>query len=113
MIDACPVGEGRTLFVSNPSHPPPEAELHVALADASQKFLLSNPIRVRTTPAHRPRQDHNRDMPARPYFCGRLLIQNMTLTALAPGASACARTRIGTLPSAPSELRVGTNVLKW
>ena len=49
MVDACPVGEGCTLFVPNPTHPPPDAELHVALADVLQKFLTSNPIRVRTT----------------------------------------------------------------
>lgn len=49
MIDTCPVGEGCTLFIPNPAHPPPEAQLHVALADVLQKFILSNPIRVRTT----------------------------------------------------------------
>ncbi len=49
MVDMCPVGEGCTLLIPNPSHPPPEAELHIALADVLQKFLLSNPIRVRST----------------------------------------------------------------
>jgi hypothetical protein len=49
MIDACPVGEGCTLFIPNPKHPPPDAELHIALADVLQKFILSNPIRIRTT----------------------------------------------------------------
>jgi hypothetical protein len=49
MIDTCPVGEGCTLFIPNPTHPPPAELLHVALTDVLQKFILAHPIRVRTT----------------------------------------------------------------
>jgi hypothetical protein len=48
MIDMCPVGDGCTLFIPNPSQPPAEL-LHVALTDVLQKFMLAHPIRVRTT----------------------------------------------------------------
>ena len=49
MVDLCPVGEGCTLFIPNPTHPPPADLLHVALVDTLQKFILAHPIRVRTT----------------------------------------------------------------
>ena len=49
MIDTCPVGEGCSLLVPNPKHPPPDDELHIALSQVLQKFLIENPIRVRAT----------------------------------------------------------------
>jgi hypothetical protein len=49
LIDLCPVGEGCTLLIPNPTHPPAADLLHVALADALQKFILEQPIWVRTT----------------------------------------------------------------
>jgi hypothetical protein len=37
------------LIIPNPTHPPPGEVLHVAQADALQKFILAHPIRVRST----------------------------------------------------------------
>ena len=48
MIDICPVGEGCSLFIPNPKQPPPENELHIALSEVLQKWLLTNPVHVRT-----------------------------------------------------------------
>jgi hypothetical protein len=49
MIDICPVGEGCSLFIPNPAHPPPESELHIAFTDVLQKWMLAMPIRIRET----------------------------------------------------------------
>ena len=49
LIDICPVGEGCSLFIPNPQHPPPDDELHIALTQVLQKWMLSHPVRVRET----------------------------------------------------------------
>jgi hypothetical protein len=49
LIDTVPVGEGCTLFTSNPQHPPPEGELPFALAQVLQKWMGPHPVRVRAT----------------------------------------------------------------
>lgn len=40
MVDTCPVGEGCTLFIPNPTYPTPAELLPVALTDVLQKFIL-------------------------------------------------------------------------
>jgi hypothetical protein len=49
MIDIVPIGEGCSLFVPNPNHPPPDTELHVAFTDVLQKWMLTMPICIRET----------------------------------------------------------------
>src|SRR4051812_45804155 len=49
LVDVSPVCEGCVLFKANPQHPPPEEVMPIALSEVLQKWMLSNPVRVRET----------------------------------------------------------------
>jgi hypothetical protein len=49
LIDVCPVGEGCSLFIPNPQHPPPDDESHLAIMEVLRKWMVAHPIRVRET----------------------------------------------------------------
>ena len=49
LIDVQKVGEGCVLLTSNVQKPPPDDELPFALAQVLQKWMLSEPVRVRET----------------------------------------------------------------
>lgn len=49
MIDIVPVCEGCSVFIPNPTHPPPDNELHIAFTDVLQKWMLTMPVRIRET----------------------------------------------------------------
>jgi len=49
LVDVSPICEGCCLFKANPQHPPPEEEMPVAISEVLQKWMLSNPVRVRET----------------------------------------------------------------
>jgi hypothetical protein len=49
LVDVQEVGKECVLLAPNREKPPPAEELHLALADVLQKWMLSQPIRVRQT----------------------------------------------------------------
>lgn len=49
LVDVVPVCEGCVLFTANPQKPPPDEEMPIALSEVLQKWMLSQPIRVRET----------------------------------------------------------------
>ena len=49
LVDVVVVCEGCALFTANPQQPPPEEEMPLAIAEVLQKWMRSNPVRVRET----------------------------------------------------------------
>lgn len=49
LIDIAPVGDGCTLLTPSVTQPPPEDELHIALTQVMQKWMLEHNVRVRVT----------------------------------------------------------------
>jgi hypothetical protein len=49
LVDIIELNEGCTLFGKNPQHPPPDREMPFAIGEVLQKWMQSNPLRIRTT----------------------------------------------------------------
>ncbi len=49
LVDLVSICEGCSLFTSNPQHPPPEGEMPFAISQALQKWMQSQPVRIRET----------------------------------------------------------------
>jgi hypothetical protein len=49
LVDVAPVCEGCSLLIPNPQDPPPDHDLPVAIAEVLQKWMTSQPVRVRHT----------------------------------------------------------------
>jgi hypothetical protein len=49
LVDIIELSDGCTLFCKNPQHPPPDHDMPFAIGEVLQKWMLSNPVRIRTT----------------------------------------------------------------
>lgn len=49
LVDVTVLCEGCCLFKANPQHPPPDHDMPLAISEVLQKWMLSNPVRIRET----------------------------------------------------------------
>lgn len=49
LVDVVTIAEGCVLFRANPKQPPPDSEMPLALIEVLPKWMLGNPVRIRTT----------------------------------------------------------------